>query len=417
MASRSPDGSRLDRDSIFSLDSRVDRDFLADFRVLDEYRAPNIRVEVRPAMRSRSRERQRSRSHERRRSRSRSDDRRRRGRHARRSRSRSRSRTSSRDLRDRLLRRRLDERDNRRSHRTRSRSRSRSPLPHSATRRVRYSERPLTPPPPPPPPPVVPKTASDDLAKWLTHGQPAATVKELKGVFSPDFEDKSFVLTVPKLDDTVERQLATAKGAKYIMQRENLFKSMQYQILDFVKPLLVLMSLASTETLTSSFQLLESSLRLWAAAQYSITKNRRANIISAVFPKYTALLKDTSKFAPSEMSFLFGPTFMSTLLKAVDDDNKLKQAVKKTNSSFPPSERRSSRLASKEQHQQGNQPQASGSGEQSGKSNYQPTYNKRYSPISRTITLNSFSTETPKVGARLLGICTSGGRYREILGS
>jgi len=164
------------------------------------------------------------------------------------------------------------------------------------------------------------------------------------------------------------------------------------------------MSLASSEPTHPSFQLLESTLRLWAAAQYSITKNRRANIISAVFPKYAALLKDTSKFASSEMGFLFGPTFLSTLLKAVDDDNKLKQAVKKTNSSYPQSsERRSTRLANKEQHQQGNQPQASGSGEQSGKSNYQPTYNKRYSPISRSITLNSFSTETPKVGARLLG--------------
>lgn len=185
------------------------------------------------------------------------------------------------------------------------------------------------------------------------------------------------------------------------MQRENLFKSMQYHILDFIKPLLVLMSLASTETLASSFQLLESSLRLWAAAQYSITKNRRANIISAVFPKYSALLKDTSKFAPDEMGFLFGPTFLSTLLKAVDDDNKLKQAVKKTNNSFPQSsERRSSRLANKEQHQQSKQPQGSSSSEQSGKSNYQSSFNKRYSPISSFIPLSSTSDGTPKVGAR-----------------
>lgn len=120
-----------------------------------------------------------------------------------------------------------------------------------------------SPPPIAQPAPLVPREFSDQIASWLSLGQPANTVKELRGAFLPVFEDQSFLLSVPKLDDTVERQLSSSKNSKYIMQRENVFKSMQYQVLDFVKPLLLLMGMFSADTTQPAFQLLESTIRLF----------------------------------------------------------------------------------------------------------------------------------------------------------
>jgi len=236
----------------------------------------------------------------------------------------------------------------------------------------------------------------------MTLGQPAATVRELKSTFSPVFEDQSFLLSVPKLDDTVERQLSSNRNSKYIMQRENVFKSMQYQVLDFVKPLLLLMGMMSSDTTHPAFQLLESTMRLWAVAQFSITKNRRANIMSGVFPKYTALLKDPTRFSPSEIGFLFGPTFLSTLLQAIEDDKKLAQAAKQASSS---SDRRRSERVAKQQQQQQQQPQSHKQASTSGEQQSKPYQSKRYSlspTLSKVSHIIPSVSSIPKVGARLL---------------
>jgi hypothetical protein len=49
--------------------------------------------------------------------------------------------------------------------------------------------------------------------------------------------------------------------------------------------------------------------------------------MNSVYPRFKNLLKDPSKFSPSEVSHLFGPTFTSALLQAADEDAKLQKVA------------------------------------------------------------------------------------------
>ena len=127
------------------------------------------------------------------RSRSTSSDRRgRRGRRYDRDRRRD-SRDRRRDSRDRSGRRRSSQ-DRHRNRRSRSRSRSsrrdgrRSLPPPSSGSKV------------PVPRPILPvsKVATDQLASWMSVGQPATSTKELRDTFNPDFEDATFFPDMPE---------------------------------------------------------------------------------------------------------------------------------------------------------------------------------------------------------------------------
>ena len=122
------------------------------------------------------------------RSRSRSTSSDRRGRRGRRY-----DRDRRRDSRDRSGRRRSSQ-DRHRNRRSRSRSRSsrrdgrRSLPPPSSGSKV------------PVPRPILPvsKVATDQLASWMSVGQPATSTKELRDTFNPDFEDATFFPDMPE---------------------------------------------------------------------------------------------------------------------------------------------------------------------------------------------------------------------------
>ena len=194
--------------------------------------------------------------------------------------------------------------------------------------------------------------------------------------------------------------MSSTKGSKYILQRENVWKSMQFQVLDIIKPLLVLMNMLASESTHPSFHLLESTVRLWAAAHYSLTKNRRVNIMSGVFPQFAALAKDSTKFAPSEIGFLFGPSFMSSLLQSIDNAAKMKLAAKKATSQT--TDRRSSQmLASRNQ-----QPLLSAADAPSFSSTKRTSYsssNKRYDCSDFIQPVSSQMCLTPVEGSSFVG--------------
>ena len=230
------------------------------------------------------------------------------------------SRDRRRDSRDRSGRRRSSQ-ERHRNRRSRSRSRSsrrdgRRSLPPSSSGPGVPATRPILP---------VSKVATDQLASWMSVGQPATSTKELRDTFNPDFEDTTFSLTCPKMDDVVERQLLRDRNGKYINQRELIWKSTQLKVLDVAKPLMSLWNRFPENS--EEAVILECAIRLWAEAHFYISKNRRSNVMNSVYPRFKNLLKDPSKFSPAEVGHLFGPSFTSALLQAADEDAKLQKVA------------------------------------------------------------------------------------------
>ena len=76
----------------------------------------------------------------------------------------------------------------------------------------------------------------------MSVGQQAAHRRELREIFKPVFEDDSFQLTCPKMDDVVERQIVRSRHGKYIGQRELIWKSTQQKVLHVARALILLWS-------------------------------------------------------------------------------------------------------------------------------------------------------------------------------
>nr|CAH0112699.1 unnamed protein product [Daphnia galeata] len=230
------------------------------------------------------------------------------------------SRDCRRDSRDRSGRRRSSQ-DRHRNRRSRSRSRSsrrdgRRSLPPPSSGPGVPATRPILP---------VSKVATDQLASWMSVGQPVTSTKELRDTFNPDFEDATFSLTCPKMDDVVKRQLLRDRNGKYINQRELIWKSTQLKVLEVAKPLMSLWNRFPENS--EEAVILECAIRLWAEAHFYISKNRRSNVMNSVYPRFKNLLNDPSKFSPAEVGHLFGPSFTSALLQAADEDAKLQKVA------------------------------------------------------------------------------------------
>ncbi|XP_045023096.1 uncharacterized protein LOC116936213 [Daphnia magna] len=249
-----------------------------------------------------------------------------------RSRSRSWSRRYDVSSQDRYRHRRDRSRERRRRDRSRSRDRHRRRSPRRSSRsrsrsrrRERSSRSSQTPPPTPVLDRIFPKEASAQLASWMSVGQKPAQTRELRDIFKPAFEDENFLLSCPKMDDVVERQISRNRHSKFIAQRELIWKSTHLKVLDIVRPLISLWNRLAPNTEEGS--ILESAIRLWAEAHFFISKNRRANVMNSVYPRFKSLLKDPTNFSPSEVAQLFGPTFTSALLQAADEDAKLQKVA------------------------------------------------------------------------------------------
>jgi hypothetical protein len=123
-------------------------------------------------------------------------------------------------------------------------------------------------------------------------------------------------------------------------------------------------------------RMLENAIELWAEAHFFISKNRRANVMNSVYPRFKNLLKDPSKFSPTEVNHLFGPTFTSALLQAADEDAKL-QKVASSGRSGGSGQKTSQKRSDKPEEQR---PGTSRHGENKEKYSYQTRYVKVNSP-------------------------------------
>jgi len=159
----------------------------------------------------------------------------------------------------------------------------------------------------------------------MASGVAGVDMKVVRETFKPLFEDDSFALNCPKMDDVIQRQLANHKHAssKYITQRENSWKSIQLKLFDLIKPLLALWSVL--DPTSEAIVMLEAAIKIWADASFFVTNSRRSNVMSSFYPNYKNLLKDPSKFSQSEIAHLFGKSFTDSLLSAADEDARLQR--------------------------------------------------------------------------------------------
>ncbi|KAI9553795.1 hypothetical protein GHT06_019060 [Daphnia sinensis] len=165
-------------------------------------------------------------------------------------------------------------------------SRPSRPRPHSPHRQPVSQSRARPPSNLPETPRIFSKEASVQLASSMSVGQQAALTRELRETFKPVFEDEAFHLAYPKMDDVVERQIIRSRHGKFIGQRELILKSTQQKILDLARALISLWSRIN-------------AIQLWAEVHFFISKNRRANVMNTVYPRFKNLLKDPSKFLPT----------------------------------------------------------------------------------------------------------------------
>ncbi|XP_045022806.1 uncharacterized protein LOC116918552 [Daphnia magna] len=103
--------------------------------------------------------------------------------------------------------------------------------------------------------------------------------------------------------------------------QETMLKSIQYQMLDSIQPMLHAWNQLRTDD--PLFSSLESSLRLLGFAFANVSKLRRENVIRHVATSMNPLLKDPRAFSSREFERLFGSKFIDVMVKEVDDDAKL----------------------------------------------------------------------------------------------
>lgn len=103
--------------------------------------------------------------------------------------------------------------------------------------------------------------------------------------------------------------------------QETMLKSIQYQMLDSIRPMLHAWNQLRTDD--PLFSSLESSLRLLGFAFANVSKLRRENVIRHVATSMKPLLKDPRAFSSREFERLFGSKFIDVMVKEVDDDAKL----------------------------------------------------------------------------------------------
>ncbi|EFX61565.1 hypothetical protein DAPPUDRAFT_338958 [Daphnia pulex] len=156
----------------------------------------------------------------------------------------------------------------------------------------------------------------------LLHPLTSSTSPALNPAKKPVFEG-SFDLFCPKLDESMERKWLRAKNLPKLKDfQETMLKSIQYQMMDSMRPVLHAWNQMRVDD--SLFSLcIASSLRLIGSAFANVSKLRRENVIRHVAPSMKPLLKDPRAFSSRECERLFGSKFIDVMVKEVDDDAKL----------------------------------------------------------------------------------------------
>lgn len=178
------------------------------------------------------------------------------------------------------------------------------------------------------------------VAGWVVTGIDEKEVKKDRESFKPKLARKSELLINPELDESFYYRLKTLKNSKATKSNidpiEKIYRSQTFKILDLAKPLLFLHSRGKLRKKTKSdSRAIKIALRLWATLLNDITKARRRNILSQIYPGFTSLL-DNKKILPADGGeHLFGPKFIGELVDQMKTMNTMRDNEKSSEKSAP----------------------------------------------------------------------------------
>ncbi|XP_045032012.1 uncharacterized protein LOC123474158 [Daphnia magna] len=157
------------------------------------------------------------------------------------------------------------------------------------------------------------------VSNWVVTGIDEKEVKKDRETFKPKLARKSELLTNPEMDESFYYRLKTIKNSRASKSNidpiEKIYRSQTFKILDLAKPLLYLHSRANLKKKSrSDAKAIKIALRLWATLLNDVTRARRRNILTQIYPGFTSLL-DNKKILPADGGeHLFGPKFIGELV-------------------------------------------------------------------------------------------------------
>ena len=182
------------------------------------------------------------------------------------------------------------------------------------------------------------KAKSTGLSQWVVTGISEEKIKKCREIYKPTLKRKADLLVNPSLDESIYLRLKQSKNSNAakanIDPAEKAFKKLSFKVLDLVKPLLFLASRSKLKRKSKSDTVaIKIALRLWAALFRDITKTRRLNILSQVYPEFIGLLDRTDIWSGGED--LFGRKFLKHLVEEAKSQATLEEISRKSKKGEP----------------------------------------------------------------------------------
>ena len=176
----------------------------------------------------------------------------------------------------------------------------------------------------------VSKTKSTCVSGWVVTGLNESRAKIAREMFKPKFKKSTGLLTNPELDEAFYLRLkelkSSAASKANVDPLEKVYRNQTFKVLDLAKPLLFLASRVKKKKKSRAEKsAVRTALKLWAILYHDITKARRRNILTQIYPQNVGLLDDKS-ILPTGGEHLFGPKFTQALVEQVKTLNALNQA-------------------------------------------------------------------------------------------
>ena len=127
------------------------------------------------------------------------------------------------------------------------------------------------------------------------------------------------------MDNSLRRRLRHLDNASKEQEVELTLNSIQFKLLDIVKPPLFLSTVTPADENNSINKAVSAALKLWTVAFRDISKHRRKNILSRTDPDFVGLLKDPRNFSSRETNKLFGGKFMSEMAKDAAEEKRMEE--------------------------------------------------------------------------------------------
>ncbi|KAI9565203.1 reverse transcriptase [Daphnia sinensis] len=177
---------------------------------------------------------------------------------------------------------------------------------------------------------VISDEISLGLAGWMTKGISTADSKAIQEEFKVIFENGKFSLNPPAIDEWAARRLKEKSMQKTVEAAEKVWLTTQFKVMDIAPPLLhILNHVTSSPDITPENPLLvatEAALAQWARAFNHVTRRRRQNVLKCAAPRSEHLLDAEDSFNNEEgTKWLFGPAFLSAMLKEANQELTLNQ--------------------------------------------------------------------------------------------